>query len=127
MMKPSAVYWAGPFATQGQIWLMASRVASLYDIGWTSSWLSEDPDADYNPFDQADRDINDIVDADLLVLVLPDDADQCLRGAFWEVGFAHGISKPVHIIGKPVKRNIFLWLPEFKRFDTLTEWESQWN
>lgn len=92
----------------------------------TSSWLRErldpksdlDVNKDYTAY--AIRDIEEIIEADAIIVFTVDPEEFIKRGGkHFEAGVAYALKKKLYFIGPT--ENIFYYLPEWKHFNTFEQ------
>lgn len=121
------VYLAARFSRKNEIKAKSLELIEL-GINVTSRWLDEtaDPNSDLKEFSDdlhtqvAQTDIEDIDNADLLVLFTEDPELAFKRGGrHFESGYAYGKGTPMVTVGP--KENVFHHLPKILNVDT---WEE---
>ena len=112
---PPRIYLAAPWINKVEA--LAAQQA-FEDAGYrtTSRWITAHSDEDTNLTEQAVQDLEDILQADILVILNLDKSE----GKATEMGFALGMGMPVILIGD-TSRNIFYHLPQIVRVDNVEE------
>ena len=99
------IYIASRWQSQQRLREVCDRLVGVVEV--TSRWIHvdrpEDPTAEFfktHGLPRAEADIQDIKRADLLVLDLLDGRGR-RGGMMFEAGLAHGLGKPVIVVGDP--------------------------
>ena len=99
------IYVSAPFELQASARIVRDLLIS-HGFTVTSTWLEETPDTQETKQQMAERDERDILSADALLLINPDDwSYKGTGGRHVEVGIARQVRLPVFIYG--VRSNVF--------------------
>ena len=115
------VYIAHNFAARD--WLKKEIIPLLKNRGYevTSRWIWDDSHIEKNNKEQsAIRDLQDIDEAQGLIIFLDQFADRPGKGKFVEMGYALGSDKDVITIGKDLSC-VFTALPQIIHYETIDD------
>lgn len=123
-MEPIKIYIAGSYGRRAE--LLEHKLDYIANGGiCTSGWLDNpESEAENNglgaePATYATRDLDDIMEADALVLFAEPIGINARGGKHVEFGFAMAHGKGCFVVGR--KETVFQWLPFVRQFDT---WEE---
>lgn len=119
------VYLAHNYAAKD--WLLHEVIPQFEGMGIevTSRWIRVSQHIDpYSPqvqIDEAEKDVQDVLRADALVLFTDQFGDRPGRGKYVELGMAIVARKKIILVGKEHKNTVFYYLPTIQHCATIDE------
>lgn len=93
-------------------------------VGCTATWFDDGEEYHDDPAkarSEAERDLEELTDADFVIAYLPED-NTSRGGMDFELGFAYQYRYPIVLIGR--RRNVFHYLLDMRHFESIKDWQA---